>query len=217
MILKSFGCSFIYGSDLADDELGRSWMPPSRLTWPSLIAQKFNLEYKCYARPGIGNLRILESLLAHLNDDAIFVIGWTWIDRFDYTTTEDHWQTIMPNDSTEVHDLYYRELHSQYRDKLTTLIYIKSAIDALLSLDRRFIMVYQDPLIFETQWHASPAIMHLQKSIKPYMSDFQGQPFLAWAQDKGYPISEKLHPLELAHQEASNLMIPAIDAIRHKV
>ena len=63
MKLKSFGCSFIYGTDLADDGRGFIAATPSRLTWPALLAQNLDYSYECYARPGCGNLRILEKIL----------------------------------------------------------------------------------------------------------------------------------------------------------
>ena len=63
MMLKSFGCSFIYGSDLSDDGKGFPLASPSKLSWPSLLAQSLNYTYECYARPGSGNLRILEKVL----------------------------------------------------------------------------------------------------------------------------------------------------------
>ena len=130
MILKSFGCSFIFGTDLADDGSGTDSARYSYLTWPSLLAKDLNYEYDCFARPGIGNFRILESILTQStkNTPAVFVIGWTWIDRFDYTipatgrfnyrdlVASDVWKTVMPVDNTTVAENYYRDLHSQLRD-----------------------------------------------------------------------------------------------------
>ena len=66
MKLKSFGCSYIFGSELSDDLLPPSpTKPASQLTWPALLAQRFDLPYECYALPATGNLRILDQLLAH--------------------------------------------------------------------------------------------------------------------------------------------------------
>jgi hypothetical protein len=56
MKLKSFGCSFTYGSDLHDCDIPQ-W-GASRQTWPALLAKNHNLEYECHAHPGIGNLQI---------------------------------------------------------------------------------------------------------------------------------------------------------------
>jgi hypothetical protein len=220
MKLKSFGCSFIYGTDLADDGRGFVVANPSRLTWPSLLSQNLNYTYECFARPGAGNLRTLEKILnqAHSKDPAVFVIGWTWIDRFDYTTIptdptvgsefigEEVWKTVMPIDTDSRASNYYRDLHSQYRDKLTNLVYIKTAIDTLNQKGIPFIMTYMDNILFETQWHFTSAIEHLQNYIQPYMTSFEGHTFLEFSKEKGFPISETLHPLEPAHQAAFELI-----------
>lgn len=207
MKLKSFGCSFIYGSDLADCN-----QTSSQSTWPALIAKKSDLEYKCSARPGIGNLRILESILSESVDSTndLYVIGWTWIDRFDFTDLVDSWETILPVDQTTKAEFYYRNLHSQYRDKLSTLIYIKTAIDILEQKKIPFIMTYMDELIFENTWHTTPAIINLQQHISQYMCNFEGQTFLDWSRKNNYPISDLLHPLEPAHKAAAELILKMI-------
>jgi len=216
MLLKSFGCSFIFGTDLPDNNKDGLYPVPSQLTWPALTAKKLNLEYSCYARAGSGNLRILETVLTHAatNEQDLFVIGWTWIDRFDYTNTVDQWQTILPVDKTSEADFYYRNLHSQYRDKLSTLIYIQTAINVLQQKRIPFIMTYMDELIFETEWHSTPAITDIQTQIRPCLSSFQGKTFLDWSRDNKYPISQTLHPLEKAHESAADLML---NLIRNKI
>jgi hypothetical protein len=223
MILKSFGCSFIFGNDLADVivHLGEPYSPPSKSTWPALVADHHGYDYQCYARPGSGNLRILEKVLSHANSsspDDLFVIGWSWIDRFDYTvdlTGRDHlydlagnnlWRTVMPIDLDVRAQVYYRDLHSQFRDKLVSLTYIKTAIDILKQKNIRFIMTYMDELLFESAWHATPAIIDLQDCIRPYLTAFENKTFLDFSKEKGFPISETLHPLEAAHQAAAELI-----------
>jgi hypothetical protein len=220
MKLKSFGCSFIYGTDLADDGRGFMAATPSQLTWPALLAQFQGVEYECYARPGIGNLQIMSSILSHvgLNDPAKFVINWTWIDRFDYTIEptrptvrseyidNEAWQTVMPIDTDQRATNYYRDLHSQYRDKLTSLVYIKTAVDSLKEKNIPFIMTYMDRILFETRWQCPGAVKYLQDSIVPYMTQFEDKTFLEFSKEKGFPISETLHPLEPAHSAAFELI-----------
>ena len=212
MMLKSFGCSFIFGSDLSDDGQTVTYATPSKLTWPALMAKKIGLNYACYARPGSGNLRILESVLSHAatGEKDLFVIGWTWIDRFDYTTTQDEWKTILPVDTTALAKTYYKDLHSQYRDKLTTLLQIRIAIDALNQSQIPFIMTYMDDLIFESKWHTTSAVIRLQEFVQPYMTTFEGNTFLDWARTKNYEISPTLHPLEPAHAAAAEFMLSQI-------
>jgi hypothetical protein len=209
MKLKSFGCSFIWGSDLPDDGRNLPRATASRLTWPALLAQDLGYEYECYARPGAGNLQITERLLNQICKDehSLFVIGWTWIDRFDYNQDKTHhWKTIMPIDTDHRATVYYRDLHSQYRDKLTTLINIKLAIDTLKQKNCPFIMTYMDELIFETEWHATPSILFLQDYVRPYMTKFNGLTFLDWSKKNNFEISPTLHPLEPAHQAGFELI-----------
>jgi hypothetical protein len=210
MKLKSFGCSFIFGTDLHDDSRKAAKATPSNYTWPALLAQQHNMAYTCYARPGSGNLQILERLLSQLADTepALYVIGWTWIDRFDYTTTDTpfRWQTIMPVNTDHRAEVYYRDIHSEYRDKLSTLIYVKTAIDALKASGNRFIMTFMDELMFDQRWHTSPAISSLQGYCEPCMTRFDNKSFLEYSKEKGFEISTTLHPLEAAHSSAADLI-----------
>lgn len=201
MKLKSFGCSFIYGSELADCNLQSP--TPSRLTWPALLAEHRGYEYYCAARGGSGNLHILNSILAHIDDDpALFVINWTWIDRFDYIGSDELWHAALPGYQDKITDFYYRNMHSQYTDKLKTLTYINTAITALLAR-HQFIMTYMDNLIFETEFHYNSAIKYLQNSVRPHLRTFDGDNLLDFARRQGHAVSDLWHPLESAHQAAS--------------
>jgi hypothetical protein len=215
MTLKSFGCSFIFGSELADDGRDGPYATPSQYTWPAHVAQHIDQPYRCYARAGAGNLQILEQVLnqaAESNNLDLFVIGWTWIDRFDYYTPEQTnkrspWSTIMPIDETELARTYYKELHSEYRDKFSNLSYIRLAIDVLTQRKIPFIMTYMDDLLFDQRWHITPAVTDLQAYIQPHMTQFEGQSFLEWSRKNGYSITERWHPLEEAHAAAGKYII----------
>lgn len=219
MILKSFGCSFIFGTDLADD--GRHLIKPtaSNFTWPALLAKQLGYEYRCYARGGSGNLQILEQIMNQVafGEPSVFVIGWSWIDRFDYYDANwngrnslSPWKTILPVDTTDTAENYYRQLHSEYRDKLTSLIYIKSAIDLLNDKKIPFVMTYMDDLLFDSRWNTSLPVRNLQSNIRPYLNDFEGMNFLTWSQSKNFPISPIMHPLEDAHASAADYMLPLL-------
>jgi hypothetical protein len=217
MKLKSFGCSFIFGSDLSD-VVDNSDIA-SNLTWPALLAQQLGYTYTCYARPGAGNLQTLEKILdqAAGDDNDLFVIGWTWIDRFDYYNPEyngkkwSDWQTIVPIDKTDLAKTYYRDLHSEYCDKFTSLSYIKLAIDTLKQKNISFIMTYIDELLFDQRWHTTPAVLDLQAYVRPYTTQFDGKTFLDYSKEKRFPISETFHPLEVAHLAASDYIIKVFD------
>jgi hypothetical protein len=214
MILKSFGCSFIFGSELSDAACVPGTSIPSKTSYAAQLARHYRYNYQCYGRPGSGNLQIAEQVLNHVVSDTptLFVIGWTWIDRFDYWGAEPtwygtNWQTIMPVDTAPLARTYYKNLHSQYRDKLTTLMSIKLVIDTLKQHDQKFIMTYMDNLIFETEYHTTPAVLELQEYIRPYMTTFDGQTFLEWSKKNNYSISTSLHPLEQAHTAAAEYML----------
>lgn len=216
MKLKSFGCSFIFGTDLADDGRLLPYATGSRLTWPSLVARKLGCRYETYARPGAGNLQILERLLNSIDPDnpAIYVIGWTYIDRFDFIDPDlktpwpgTKWKTLMPIDDNDVAISYYKNLHSEYADKLKTLIYIKTAIDCLRANGCQFVMTYQDPLVFCRQWHTSKATTDLDEYVRGFLSDFEGLTFLEWSRQHGHEISDTMHPLESAHKAAADLVL----------
>jgi hypothetical protein len=210
MILKSFGCSFVWGSEMADADPF-----PSMHSWPALIAQHLGLPYQCMARPGGGNLLIAEQIMNHvalpgagdrLMDPAVFVINWTFIDRFDYYEADNNkWETLRPggNKSGREHidNFFYRNLHSQYQDKLVTLMHIKLCIDALQQAGHEFVMTYMDHLLFETKYHCSPAVRRLQTAIKPHMLDFAGQNMVEYSVSRGHEKSLAGHPREAAHQD----------------
>lgn len=211
MMLKSFGCSFIFGTDLPDDGRTGGYASYSRLTWPARISRKLVMRYHSYARPGAGNLRILEQVLtqAATNERDFFVIGWTWIDRFDYQEN-DSWRTILPVETDARADFYYRNLHSEYVDKLKTLVYIRTAVDVLEQKGIPFLMTYMDPLMFDRTWHATPAVTDAQDRIQPYMTEFDGDTFLNWSKSNGHEISNTSHPLESAHQAAADIVLPVV-------
>jgi hypothetical protein len=213
MKLKSFGCSFIFGTDLHDDSRLAPKATASNFTWPALLAQRHGWDSTCYARPGAGNLEIAERLLSQLCDTepAVYVIGWSWIDRFSYTNTHNKWfgspwHTIMPIDTNAKAEIYYRDIHSEMRDKLTTLLNVRVAIDSLKQRGHRFIMTYMDDLMFDDRWNTTPAICDLQGYCLPHMTRFDNKNLLDWSKQQGFEISATMHPLEAAHRAAFELI-----------
>jgi hypothetical protein len=80
------------------------------------------------------------------------------------------------------------------------------AIDTLKQKGIPFVMTYQDELLFDQQWHTTPAVLDLQAYVEPYMTLFENQTFVSWSRDQGYPESDTWHPLEEAHQAAFELI-----------
>jgi hypothetical protein len=213
MKIKSFGCSFTYGSDLTDCHN----FEHSLLTWPALLAKHNNFEYECYARPGIGNLQIMNSVLdqAYLKDPAVFVINWTWLDRFDYVDPlTENFLTLRPDGELSEHKLYYKYFYNQYHSMLTGSAQIVSVISILKLYGVKFLMTAMDPNLtqpVDPNWHDPRVIGTLQKTLKPYLNWFDGLSFLEWSRRHGYPESDKWHPLEQAHQAAADYMITVFD------
>jgi hypothetical protein len=213
MKLKSFGCSFTYGSDLADCADHQH----SCLTWPALIAQKLDLSYECHAWPGIGNLQIMQKVLEQISDTqaSVFVINWTWLDRFDYLhPVHESFLTLRPDGDLEEHRLYYKYFYNQYHTVLTNAAWIVSVIAMLQARNIKFVMTCMDPILMETinpNWQDPRSVTLLQNQIGPHLSWFDGKSFLEWSRSKGYPESKRWHPLELAHATATELLITSFD------
>lgn len=216
MKLKSFGCSLIFGTDLPDDGRNGPYATGSRLSWPALVAENLGYEYQTFARPGAGNLQILERLLCQIDpgDPALYVIGWTYINRFDYVSEQlatpwpgTKWKTVMPIDTDAVAESYFRYFQSEYCDKLCALIYIQTAIDCLQRNGCQFIMTYMDPLMFCQQWHITKGSKQLLDRVRPCLRDFDGRTFLEWSREQGFAISDTNHPLERAHRAAADIIM----------
>lgn len=209
MLVKSFGCSFVFGTDLPDQVANN----PSQLTWPAVFSQQQGHHYRCHARGGIGNLAIADRILEEIALDvtALFIVGWTWIDRFDYIDQDKNWSTIRPGSDNNLAKTYYQDLHSETRDKLTSLMIMRTVIDSLRERDFPFIMTYMDELLFDRTYNTTPTITALQDYVNPYMTRFEGKTFLNWSRDHGYPESANWHPLEQAHAAGATVIQQASD------
>jgi hypothetical protein len=217
MKIKSFGCSFTYGSELILSDTDTKQLTPLHASWPLLIAKHYQLEFENFSLPGIGNLRILEQILAQseLVDPAVFLINWTWLDRFDFIKFPDEaWETLRPGGSTELHSLYYKHFYQQYHSMLINASYISTAINVLNSKNINFCMTLMDTTLFDPidpDWQDPYALRTLQRIIKPHITWFDGLDFLSWSQKNKYSISKNWHPLEQAHCAAADYMIKLFD------
>ena len=217
--IKSFGCSFVYGSDLADADIEQTDFVtryvPSSLTWPALISKQIKSEYECYALPGQGNFKIYSDILANSyhNEDSIFLINWTWTDRFDYVDSDGYWNTLRPADENQEQKFYYRHLHSQLCDTISSASYIVSAAEHLKSLNCSYIMTYMDYNLttpIDTNWHDPRYLEVLQQKLQKILVDFNGENFLDWSKSNNFKISKYWHPLDEAHQAAADHWLPAV-------
>jgi hypothetical protein len=231
MNIRSFGCSLIFGTDLKDcvSKAGDSQCY-SQKTWPALIASNLGLSYRSGAHGGSGNLCILNRVLDSWQPACrdLYIIGWTYIDRFDYSdpngihhdiscpSNGNDYLAIRPQGNSKIDRFYYKHLHSEFRDKLTNLLYLKTTIDALAQSNVPFLMTCVDDLLFDQKWHRSPAIVRFQEEIRPHITDFEGMNFVTWSRYHNFEISDNGHPLEQAHAAAADYMLPIIDAILRK-
>lgn len=224
MKLISFGCSFIYGSDLKDCNPNYSkniYASPNKQlehnastsTWPALIAKQLKLDYECRAEGGSSNIKILDQIIdsGYRDPDAIFLINWSWIDRYTYIDSNtDTWKNVLPSSQDKESKLYYKYFHSTFMDKFNTLVYIKTAIDTMQNLKIPFVMTYTDQLMLDAESHTNPSMVHLQNYIKPYLTTFNNMSFLDYSRHHNFPISSSLHPLEEAHKAAADYLLPSV-------
>ena len=220
MILGAFGDSFLFGSDLSDiqDHDSVNWFFPSKLTYPASIANKLNMEYLCTALPAQGNKviadDILRAVLQH-KDKMVYIINWTWIDRFEYigqgrTGNSHGWCSTLPNSKNYHSEYYYKHFYSDIDAKISNLMYIDCILQSLLQNNCKFIMTFMDELLFDKQFHCPPSVEYLQNKIQPYVSTFDGMNFLDWSRNHGFPISDNWHPLEQAHEAATQYWLPTV-------
>ena len=226
MILGAFGDSFLFGSDLSDcvdyydKKYNINFRPnyPSNLTYTAITARNLKAEYLCTAYPGIGNTIIYDDvcrIISSYGNKVFYYINWTYSDRFDYINKDNNqWNTVRPSlDNPELDKFFYKHLHCELTDKLSTLTYMSNTISILEENNCKFCMSTMDNLIFDSEWHCPASVRLLQQKVKPYIFDFDGFDFLSWAKINNYPISEKNHPLEEAHKNAAILLKQQIEKI----
>jgi hypothetical protein len=212
--IKSFGCSFIYGSELPGESFDEPGSP-SILSWPAVIAENLELNYECFASLGAGNFKIYCDILAnsYQNDQSLYLINWTWIDRFDYVNQNEQWNTLRPAEDSQLEHFYYKNLHSQLCDMINSASYIVSAAEHLASLNCKFIMTYMDYNLLmpvNPLWQDPRYLEVLQKKLGKLLVNFDDKNFLDWSRDNNFAISKSWHPLEQAHSAAADYWLPAV-------
>jgi hypothetical protein len=104
--------------------------------------------------------------------EDIFVINWSWLDRFDFIDpVHEHWCTLRPGDNSDIHRLYYKNFYNQYHTMIINASYISSTISLLKKYNLKFIMSLIDTTLFDVVdplWQDPKSISLLQKEIKPY-------------------------------------------------
>ncbi len=102
------GCSFTFGNELSDDDVGEVH---SKKTWAyGLKEYNDNVEYVCAAHPGTGNTgiarRVFNQIHAHKDNIKGVVVMWTFLSRYDWAMPRHkflegtRWATISPWDTS---------------------------------------------------------------------------------------------------------------------
>ena len=205
MVLASFGCSFVWGTELPDCTDQRA----SLLSWPALIAQHLSMDYRCHAQGGRGNVWIADQLMAHASSADFLVVNWTFLDRVDLRSDQGLWHTLRPGDP-DCRD-YFAKWQNDHRDKLISLMCIKNCLDYLDALNKPFLMTWQDPLLFDINWHTTTSTYVLQKMLRPRMTDFDGHNHCVWAQAQGHPLTAGGHLPQTGQSAVAQYLISRIN------
>jgi len=213
--IVSFGDSFVFGSELANNNDGSQ-------AWPGLAAAKLGYVYQTHAVPGCGNDHVARQIYSYFAtnsaDNTLAVINWTWTQRWDFYVVEhETWITLGPTcvpeklqdlvDRTEAEDLieFYktRANSSLLWNKFRNLQTIWAVQGYLEQKGVQAIQTYMDYHLFDQSCHAPDYVKQLQSLIESKLELFEGKNFLDWSRDRGFVVTENLwHPLEAAHQAA---------------
>lgn len=220
--LVSFGDSFVWGSELQNNNDGSK-------AWPGLAAQKLGVDYVTLATPGCGNEHISRQVLSyfsqHPHDNCVAIINWTWALRWDfYIVNSESWVTLgptcvpsrldkhVPKDQAQRLVNFYQDYtgRSILWDRYRTLQTMYMTQQYLKSINIRSIQTYMDYNVFRAEFHAPDYIQTLQSLVQPELTSFDGQNFVDWSYQNNFKVTDPgLHPLEDAHAAACSLWLEA--------
>lgn len=218
--IVGFGDSFVFGSELSNNSQGQR-------SWIGRAATKLDVDYETTAVPGCGNENIARQILTYFSnrpsDNVVAVINWTWGARWDfYIPGVEQWTTLgltcVPNklapmigieEATKVLEFYNKYPgFSTLWDKWRSLQTIYTVQQYLKSLGVTAVQTYMDYEMWDHTWHAPDYIRTLQQLTHGDLENFEGQNFLDWSRKHGFAVtSPGLHPLEQAHESASELWL----------
>ena len=199
------GDSFTRGDELTDCSTHSRIAPHhthSLSTWPALVAKKLGIEYDCMTIGGRGNHWISMSVSTYLEKhrDALFIINWSWFERFDYIdVVTGEWTVTHPRHTDQLDHYFYKHIDSERWNLHRNLQQIHSTICLLEQNSIDFIMTCIDPMLYNKENFVTP----LQAQVNHYIVNFYGYTFLEWAKHKNFEIGPGGHPLEKAHVEAA--------------
>jgi hypothetical protein len=165
--IVSFGDSFIFGSEIANNLDGSQG-------WPGLAAKKLDVSFQCCAIRGSGNGQIFKQILqyfsANVKSDTLAVVNWTWIARFDLMDRAQIADitlgpTCMPEllrpDPDSESALAALEFYQYHVDRhpnfslLNSLLYISAAMEFLEHNAIPCIHTYMDHALAQSNWYGT--------------------------------------------------------------
>lgn len=139
--IVTFGCSFTYGSALADTY---EFKPgPSIYAWPNIVAKELNMECVNKGIPGAGNKEILHYIQDFdFRADDIVCILWTYQDRW-CIIKEDAVENFIAHRKNKTNQYYYQFIHNNYDlwlDSFTRMNFAKLYLDKKSIKNLHFVM-----------------------------------------------------------------------------
>jgi hypothetical protein len=227
MKLLAGGCSLIYGSEMPDDRLeilGEDGY--SRLTYPALLAEHYNLEYQCVALPGAGNDTIARRILDTITDEtSLVIVNWTYKDRFEFHYNDIGWQSLKNTNTAHLDRVSHlsRSFYSELTDTYSWHRYLQEIVCLQTVLTNKkipFVFSSADRQIIINDVVHSNGDLELYNLIDFDRWVFWKNPkngntstFIYWAQQSNYPVGPNLHPLEEAHRQSLDLFKEKIGTI----
>jgi len=229
MKIVGFGDSFVYGSELQNNDNGDK-------SWVAQCAKKLGADYETTSVPGCGNENISMQILTYFannpKENTLAVINWTWGARWDfYIPGKEKWTTLglscVPSileplvgidEATKILEFYNKYPgYSTLWDKFRTLQTIYSSQQFLKLHNITSVQTYMDYEMWDTKWHAPDYIRTLQDLTKEPLQTFEGESFLDWSYTNGFEVTDiKLHPLEQAHAAACELWVGVYEQALNK-
>lgn len=131
--LIAFGSSYTYGDGLPDTYPNNK--KPSKLSWPSIMADELNLQCINMSSQGAGNRKIWHDILNFKfeSDDVVFIL-WAFPNRHTIFDSESEFKNLLPwgVDNSQEAVAFYRYIYTEYDSALNTKLYINHANQLVL-------------------------------------------------------------------------------------
>jgi hypothetical protein len=228
--LYAFGCSLIYGSELAD--VNQSPLVPSGLTFTALAAKKLNYNYKCIAKPGASNTAMARRITNYadkISPGLVFVL-WTYPTRFEFKFNYptgygvklniSSWLSILPmHNKTSVDFINEFYKHTGSNSDFGMYTTIQSVLLAQTILEKTqipYIFACADTEMLQTiksKSHSNFNVNAILQYIDTTKFLDQNLGFTRWANENNYKIGDGNHPLEEAHEDYSKFLVDQLPKI----